>query len=125
MTELKVIGAGLGRTGTTSLKLALELLLGGSCFHFLEYGRRPELMQPWLNFVGSYDRYEAADGKFEIPGSKWKTLLPGYTACVDEPGSYYWRQLSQAFPQALIVLSLRDAQSWFDSVSHVHGIALE
>ena len=50
-TNLKVIGAGLGRTGTTSLKLALELLLDGDCFHFLEYKDHPELMSPWQAFV--------------------------------------------------------------------------
>jgi hypothetical protein len=51
--NLKVIGAGMGRTGTTSLKLALELLLGGDCFHFLEYKTHPELMLPWQTFVES------------------------------------------------------------------------
>ena len=45
--KLKVIGAGLGRTGTTSLKLALEFLLADSCFHFLEYKSHPELLLPW------------------------------------------------------------------------------
>ena len=90
--QVKVIGAGLGRTGTTSLKQALEHLLDGHCFHFLEYGPHPERMQPWLEFVNTYDRYDASDGKFEISENIWETLLPGYVACIDEPGSYYWRQ---------------------------------
>ena len=58
---LKVIGAGLGRTGTTSLKQALTHLLGGPCFHFLEYGVRPELMPLWLTFDQEISKYEAVD----------------------------------------------------------------
>ena len=123
--HLKVIGAGLGRTGTTSLKRALEYLLDGPCFHFLEYGPHPELMWPWLDFVNTYDRYDAADGKFSIPENTWNGLLPGYVACIDEPGSYYWRQLCEAFPNAVVILSVRDSRSWFESMSHIHKVVLD
>ena len=97
--DLKVIGAGLGRTGTTSLTAALETLLKGPCFHFLEYKSRPELMAPWLSLIQTMplrsDPAEFAD----VPVSAWEKVMPGYVACVDEPASYYWKQLADAFPE--------------------------
>lgn len=117
--QLKVIGAGLGRTGTTSLKEALTLLLGGPCFHFLEYKTRPDLMSPWLAFTEDFSRWDAADVSRPVPRSRWEQLLPGYEACVDEPASYYWRQLWETFPEALVILSTRDSLSWWESMQSI------
>jgi hypothetical protein len=113
--DLKVIGAGMGRTGTTSLKIALETLLKGPCFHFLEYGSHPELMAPWLCLIREMPLRSDPEQFGDVPITRWETVMPGYVACVDEPASYYWKQLSDAFPKALVVLSLRDADSWWDS----------
>ena len=86
---LKVIGAGLGRTGTTSLKQALTHLLCGPCFHFLEYGLRPELMSRWLAFDQEISKYDAVDMSVSVPATRWQSLMPGYIACVDEPASAF------------------------------------
>jgi hypothetical protein len=115
--DLKVIGAGLGRTGTTSLKAALESLLEGPCFHFLEYKSRPELMGPWLSFIQVMPLRSDPDDFADVPISQWETLMPGYVACVDEPASHYWKQLSAAFPEALVILSVRDTDSWWASMA--------
>ena len=113
--NLKVIGAGMGRTGTTSLKLALELLLGGDCFHFLEYKTHPELMLPWQTFVEKLPLDTEPEAMPEISVTQCQLLMPDYIACVDEPASFYWLPLSKAFPEALIVLSVRDTESWWTS----------
>ena len=114
--DLKVIGAGLGRTATTSLKVALETLLKGPCFHFLEYKTHPELMAPWLSLIEANPLRSDPDTFADVPVSQWETVMPGYVACVDEPASYYWKQLSDAFPKALVILSVRDTDSWWNSM---------
>ena len=117
--NLKVIGAGLGRTGTTSLKEALAMLLHGNCFHFLEFKMQPELMPEWLTFTKETQKYNAANMSGSVSISQWECLLPGYIACVDEPASWYWKQLWKAFPDALVILSIRDSASWWESVKSV------
>jgi hypothetical protein len=101
---LQVIGAGLGRTGTTSLKLALEDLLGGNCYHMLEVRERPADPGVWA------DAYEN-----RLPD--WGAFLEGYRAVVDWPAAPFWSELSEAFPDAVIVLSVRDPESWWKSAS--------
>src|SRR5210317_1762627 len=114
--DLQVIGAGLGRTGTTSLKLALEFLLDGRCFHFLEYRDYPELMVPWQSFAADLPIETAPQDLPGVPASRWQTLMPGYIACVDEPASFYWLPLSIAYPEALVILSTRDTEPWWNSM---------
>lgn len=99
---LKVIGAGLPRTGTTSLQLALEQLLGGRCYHMTEVFEHPEHVRFWR---------AAADGE----AIAWDELFSGYVAAVDTPSCLFWPELMQAYPDALVVLSIRDARSWFES----------
>jgi hypothetical protein len=106
---LRVIGAGLGRTGTMSLKLALEKLLGGRCYHMLEVFAHPEHVPVWHAAA----RAASADG--EMPD--WSAFLSDYVATVDWPASAFWPELARAFPDALILLSLRDSQSWWESAS--------
>lgn len=102
--SLRVIGAGLGRTGTTSLKLALERLLGAPCYHMLEVFGHLEHVPLWHAAV----RGEPID---------WETLFLGYRAAVDWPAAAFWRPLAERHPDALVVLSLRDPERWWESAS--------
>jgi Sulfotransferase domain len=99
---LSVVGAGLGRTGTLSLKLALEKLLGGPCYHMLEVFQNPGNIPVWHAAV----REEPVD---------WGHLLSRYRAIVDWPGAAFWPELHRAFPDALVLLSVRDPQGWWQS----------
>lgn len=99
---LKVVGAGVGRTGTHSLKLALEQLLGGTCHHMAEVIVRPEEIPIWTN---------AIDGK----PIDWGQLMAPYTAQVDWPGASFWPELTEANPDALVILSVRDPDDWYTS----------
>ena len=101
---LRVVGAGLGRTGTMSLKLALERLLSAPCYHMLEVMRHPEQVPAW---------HAAARG--DMPD--WHKLFNGYAAAVDWPAASFWPELSEAFPDAIVLLSVRDPQSWWESAS--------
>lgn len=103
-TGLRVIGAGLGRTGTASLKRALELLLGGRCHHMMELHEHSAQTPVWT---------AAAQG--DMPD--WRTFLAGYVAQVDWPGASFWSELAEAFPDALVLLSVRDLDEWYDSAS--------
>ena len=123
--NLQVIGAGLGRTGTTSLKAALEILLEGPCFHFLEYESHPELMASWLAFVEKMPIRSDPEEFFDVPISEWETVMPDYVACVDEPASFYWKQLSKLFPEALVILSIRDTESWWSSTASIEKHLIE
>lgn len=102
--ELRVVGAGLGRTGTNSLKVALEYLLGGPCYHMFELLEHREQLPGWL---------AAVQGE----GVDWRKLLDGYLATVDWPACAYWRQFAAAYPDAVVLLSSRDAASWWESMN--------
>lgn len=114
--DLKVIGAGRARTGTTSLKLALEQLLGGTCFHYIEYKHQPELMPHWQRFIRKLPMDTDPEAMPDVEASQWQEVMPDCTACVDEPAAFYWLPLSRAFPDALILLSIRDTDSWWPSM---------
>ncbi|GLZ78857.1 sulfotransferase family protein [Actinorhabdospora filicis] len=101
---LRVIGAGLPRTGTSTLKAALPMLVGGSCYHMTEVFEHPDHLEGWKAVTeGDTDRLDG--------------LLDGYTSAVDWPASAYWPQLAEANPEALIVLSVRDdGPTWWGSM---------
>lgn len=100
---LRVVGAGLGRTGTLSLKEALERLLGGRCYHMLEVLGHPEHVPIWHAAI----RGEDVD---------WQQVFGGYVATVDWPGGALWREIADAYPDALVLLSTRSsAQEWWRS----------
>ena len=101
---LRVVGAGMGRTGTHSLKLALERLVAEPCYHMFECIERPEHMLLWT---------AAAQGD----SPDWDELFSGYGAAVDFPASAFWPELVQAYPDALILLSVRDTEGWWRSAS--------
>lgn len=98
---LKIIGAGFGRTGTASLKLALEKLGYGPCYHMSEVLGNAGHVDLWL---------DAAAGKPD-----WDAIFANYASTVDFPASNYWRELADYYPDAKILLSLRDAEKWFES----------
>jgi hypothetical protein len=101
--SLRVVGAGLGRTGTHSLKLALETLLGGPCYHMIEIRERPEDADGWRR---------AADGEHV----DLTAMIDGYVAAVDWPAAAFWRQLADENPGAIILLSTRSSsESWWES----------
>jgi hypothetical protein len=102
--SLRVVGAGLGRTGTLSLKLALERLLGAPCYHMTEVFAHPEHIALWHAAA----RDEPVD---------WHALFAGYAAAVDWPVGSFWTEVSEAFPDALLLLSTRSAESWWRSAS--------
>lgn len=99
---IKVVGAGLGRTGTHSLKNALEQLLGGRCYHMIEVFGLPEHIPLWT---------AAAQGH----PPDWAEMLADFDAIVDWPGGSFWPELSAAFPEAPVLLSTRSAESWWKS----------
>ncbi len=101
---LRVIGAGCGRTGTASLKLALERLLGTPCYHMLEVFQHPEHVPLW---------HQAAEGR----EPDWQALFAGYGAAVDWPASAFWPELMRAYPEALVLLSERDPEAWWESAN--------
>jgi hypothetical protein len=101
---LEVVGAGLGRTGTNSLKLALERLLGGRCYHMFEAIERPDDTVVWHAAV----RGERVD---------WASFLREYVAAVDWPACAFWSELLEANPGAHVLLSTRDsAEKWWESM---------
>ena len=98
---LKVIGAGFGRTGTASLKLALETLGFGPCYHMSEVLANGGHMALWNR---------AAKGE-----AVWDEVFKGYASTTDFPACIFWRELADYYPDAKIVLSLRDAERWYES----------
>jgi len=103
--ELAVVGAGVGRTGTHSLKLALEQLLGGPCHHMVEILGDPSQVPAWT---------DAIEGR----PVDWNAMLANYRSIVDWPGGAFWREISAANPNALILLSFRDPEAWYRSASN-------
>jgi hypothetical protein len=99
-----VIGAGFGRTGTLSLKSALERLGFGPCHHMVELIEDAQQTSLWTRVVHG----ETAD---------WDAVYRGYRATVDWPGARFWRQLAGHFPQAKVILTVRDPQRWYESAA--------
>lgn len=101
---LRVVGVGLGRTGTNSLKLALEQLLGAPCHHMIEVFAHPAQIPLWT---------AAAEGNPD-----WPATFEGYAATVDWPGAAFWRQLVAEYPDAVVLLSKREsADAWWISAN--------
>jgi hypothetical protein len=101
---LKVIGMGFGRTGTDSLREALNMLGFGPCHHMFEVGSNPAQKARWRAFV----KGAPAD---------WPSLFEGYGSCVDWPSAHYWRELIGFYPEAKVILTWRTPESWWDSFS--------
>jgi len=100
--SLSVIGAGFGRTGTMSLKLALERLGFGPCYHMSEVFKNEKAPGYWE---------AAADGK----PVDWEAVFAGYRSTVDWPSATFYKELAAAYPEAKVILTIRDAESWYAS----------
>lgn len=101
---MRVIGAGFGRTGTMSMQAALEVL-DYRCYHMKEVPETPGHLQAWHEFVA---------GRAPMD---WQALFADYEATVDFPACMYYQELLREFPDAKVVLNLRDAERWFNSFS--------
>ena len=101
---LKAIGTGFGRTGTLSLKSALDEIGLGPCYHMVEVNAHPEHDSMWLALAHG----EASD---------WRPMLNGSASTVDWPTTYFWKELAAANPGAKIILTLRDPKAWFASAA--------
>jgi hypothetical protein len=99
---LKIIGAGLGRTGTLSLKVALEQLGFSRCYHMSEVLAHPEHVGVW----DSAGRGERVD---------WEALFRGYQATVDWPGCNFYGEFLRLYPDAKVILTVRDSERWYES----------
>ncbi|MEV7009249.1 sulfotransferase family protein [Streptosporangium sp. NPDC051022] len=99
---VEIIGAGLGRTGTYSLQAALTRLGYGPCHHMSSLGEDPRLLAEWTAVA----RGQAPD---------WRRLLTGFRSAVDWPAAAFWRQLLETYPEAKVVLTVRDPRSWYAS----------
>ncbi len=100
---LKVVGAGFGRTGTLSLKTALEKIGFGPCYHMAEVFSRPDHVAMWhrLAFQNSID---------------WDLLFGDFRATVDWPSARWWREIAAHYPDAKVLLSVRDPEAWYKSM---------
>ncbi|MCB1645626.1 MAG: hypothetical protein KDI36_09245 [Pseudomonadales bacterium] len=102
---MRVIGAGVGRTGTMSLKAALEKLLGQPCYHMMEVFQHPEHVPLWKDVFTGKD-------------VDWDAMFEGYAAGVDWPLCSAAPALARHYPDALVLLSTRDFESWWKSASN-------
>jgi hypothetical protein len=98
---LKVVGSGLGRTGTKSMQTALGMLGLGPCHHMVEVFAHPETMQLWI---------DASEGR-----PNWDLIFKDYRSMVDYPGAAYWRELAAHYPDAKVLHTVRDPDKWFES----------
>jgi Sulfotransferase domain len=101
--SLKVVGSGFGRTGTHSLKLALEELGFGPCHHMIEVIENPDQLPFWR---------QAAAG--HLPD--WDEVFAGYASCVDWPAARFWREIAAHYPGAKVLHSIRPQDKWFESI---------
>jgi hypothetical protein len=101
---LKVIGAGFGRTGTLSLKVALEKLGFGPCYHMIEVFPRPEHIAMWHRLAFGHPM-------------DWDEIFHGFSATVDWPAARWWREIEAYYPNAKVLLSVRDPEAWYKSMS--------
>jgi len=109
LTFVKVIGAGLPRTATLTQKIALEMLGFGPCYHMVNVLTDSSLIPEWA---------DALDGRAE-----WHKVFDGFAATVDYPGAFFHEEVLAAFPDAKVVLSVRDGRAWARSMrSTIWGV---
>jgi hypothetical protein len=110
---LQVIGVGMHRTGSMSVKAALERLGFGPCYHGMEALRRSADGDHWLA------AYEAG-GDFD-----WPVIFDGYRSTMDWPTIHFWEQLAAAYPEAKILLTERDPEGWWNSHAEMFRLGTE
>ena len=92
----------MGRTGTHSLKEALEQLGFGKCYHMIELLQNP-------NGLSCFQ--DAENGK----EPDWNSLFTGYLSAIDYPVARYYKQLMKVYPDAKVIHTVRDPESWYQS----------
>lgn len=102
---LAVIGAGWGRTATTSLRSALEILGFAPCHHMHDVLENQDQQVPFFQAAVDHEQVE------------WDDLFSAYKAAVDWPASHYWHELSEYYPESKVILSVRDEEAWWNSFS--------
>jgi hypothetical protein len=95
---MKLIGAGMPRTGTLTQKVALEMVGLGPCYHMVDVLADLDQAKLWQR---------ALDG--EAP---WGQIFDGFNSTVDWPGGYFYRELIDVYPEAKVLLSVREPQAW-------------
>jgi hypothetical protein len=100
---VRVVGVGFGRTGTASLRAALERLGFGPCYHMFVVAEEPWRARGWV---------DALDGRPD-----WPAIFDGFDATVDWPGAAYWREILAAYPDAKAILTVRDPVRWHESAT--------
>lgn len=100
---LSVIGSGFGRTGTMSLKLALEQLGLGPCYHMVEVFKNPAAPDMW------------SQAALDLAKADWGQIFAGYNSTVDWPNATYYKELADAYPKAKVVHTERDPDDWYAS----------
>ena len=106
---MQVIGAGFPRTGTLSTQAAL-MRLGFPCYHMAEVLRRPEHTDAWHEYLVAGRPMD------------WRRLFADYQATVDAPAAFFHREVMAAFPDAKVLLNLRDPDKWFESFMTLNGV---
>jgi len=108
---LQVIGAGFGRTGTASLQRALEILGFGPCYHMFEIRKQPGRAPAW--------RHAVRDGSAD-----WDAIFAGYRSAVDWPACRFYKELAEAYPEARVILTVRDPEAWHRScMSTIYAVS--
>jgi len=102
VADVQVIGAGFGRTGTWSLKAALEEIGAGPCFHMVDLLKHPDRAAHFL---------AALQGE----PNDWDATFEGYRATVDWPGCTFYKDIMATYPDAKVILSVRDSEKWYES----------
>lgn len=102
--SLKIIGAGLPRTGTMSLKASLEILGFKPCYHMIEAANNPHHAYEWQKLSQGQN-------------IDWEVIFAGYQAALDLPSQRYYKELMQAYPNAKVLLTIRDPESWYQSIN--------
>ena len=100
---MKLIGAGLPRTATLSQKIALEMLGFGPCYHMVDVLSDLDRVRQWSDALAG--------------NANWDEIFNGFQSTVDWPGSFHYRQLIEAYPDAKVLLSVRSGESWVRSMN--------
>jgi hypothetical protein len=108
----QVIVAGMPRTGTESTKQALEILYGNGtrAYHMTEVLNRPKHLKFWSDL---------AFGRRQVNQADWRQLLKGYIATTDLPCAFYFKELAETFPDAKVILTVREESEWFESYCRI------
>ncbi|BFV54990.1 sulfotransferase family protein [Kitasatospora sp. CMC57] len=112
---MDVIGAGFGRTGTASLQEALHTLGYAPCYHWRTLFEEPAREAQWHQVLADLEA-----GR--LP--RWDAVYAGFNAAVDWPTAAFWRELTEFYPAAKVVLTVRDPETWYASFAQTIGVSI-